>query len=148
MNIQNVGQLFTINRTETAKIATFESNSEPSPVQKNQISSIGNTSSYQYNIDMHNISPNEYNQLTRSGVTDLADPIIFPNGQVRLDGMQAEMGDVKTDYISQINQQIDYAKSIGDENTIQHLSERLSLVNDLHGKTVELKNNFLKNITA
>ena len=88
-------------------------------------------------IDMHNISPNEYNELVRSGHADLPVPILFPGGRVHLDGQQEEMGDVKMDYIAQIEQLIEYRQSIGDTDGANFLLNRLTVVEGLHGQEYE-----------
>ncbi|MCE9687645.1 hypothetical protein LZP73_15765 [Shewanella sp. AS16] len=85
-------------------------------------------------IDMHNISANEYNELVRSGITDLPVPLVLPGGRVQLDGQQSEMGEVKTDYIAQITQSIEFKKSIGDISGVDFLMKRLAQVEELHGK--------------
>ncbi|KZN62390.1 hypothetical protein N473_19245 [Pseudoalteromonas luteoviolacea CPMOR-1] len=89
-------------------------------------------------INMHNISPNEYNAMVRSGVADLAVPMVLPGGRIHLDGHQAEMGDVKTDYIGQIEQSIEFSESIGDIKNAEFLKNRLAIVKDLHGQSFML----------
>lgn len=84
-------------------------------------------------IDMHNISPNEYNELVRAGLAELPVPMLLPGGRVHLDGQQAEMGDVKMDYIAQIEQSMKYSQSIGDSEGVDFLRMRLSIVKELHG---------------
>ncbi|KZN44654.1 hypothetical protein [Pseudoalteromonas luteoviolacea] len=86
-------------------------------------------------IDMRNISPNEYNELVRSGVADLPVPMVLPGGRIYLDGRQADMGDVKTDYIGQIEQSIEFNQDIGDFDQIAFLKDRLAIVKGLHGQT-------------
>lgn len=88
-------------------------------------------------IDMHNISPNEYNELVRSGKADLPVPMLHPGGRVYLDGQQADMGDVKMDYIAQIEQAIKFSQSIGDEDGANFLLNRLTIVETLHGQEYE-----------
>jgi hypothetical protein len=88
-------------------------------------------------IDMHNISPNEYNELVRSGKADLPVPIPLPGGQFHIDGKQAEMGDVKMDYIAQIEQSIKYSQSIDDTDGADFLLNRLTIVEDLNGQEYE-----------
>ncbi|MDH3326447.1 MAG: hypothetical protein OEM38_07010 [Gammaproteobacteria bacterium] len=84
-------------------------------------------------IDMHDISPREYSELVRAGLADIPVPIIFPGGRVHLDGKQAEMADVKTDYIAQSKNSIELKKSIGDTSGADFLLSRLSVVEELHG---------------
>lgn len=102
----------------------------------------------EFNIDMHNITPNEYDALTKAGITDLATPIIFPGGRIHLDGKQAELGDVKADYIGQINNSIEAANFRGDTSSVKFLQERLEVVKELHGQTVLLPSKPFKNIVA
>ncbi len=88
-------------------------------------------------IDMHNISPNEYNELVRSGKADLPVPMLHPGGRVHLDGQQADRGDVKVDYIAQIEQEIKFSQSIGDTDGADFLLNRLTIVEALHGQEYE-----------
>lgn len=88
-------------------------------------------------IDMRNISPNEYNELVRAGLADLPVPMVLPGGRVHLDGQQELMADVKTDYIAQIEQSIEFSKSIDDKASVLFLQKRLAIVTELHGQEYE-----------
>lgn len=135
-----------------AEVAKSTSQKNSSSVSLSQltpkVSSIEDSNSYEFKIDMHNISPNEYDALTKAGITDLATPIIFPGGRVHLNGKQAEMADVKADYLAQIENSIEAAKSRGDTQSVEFFSERLKVVQELHGRTVTIQQNFLENLTA
>ncbi|NKC18419.1 MULTISPECIES: hypothetical protein [Pseudoalteromonas] len=130
MEIQGVGQIFATSGNNSNKLA--QSGLETDSAFSSSSSSV--ESQIEKRIDMHNISPNEYNMLVRAGVADLPIPMVLPNGRLYLDGQQGKMGDVRTDYIGQIEQSIKYSKSIGDVNQANFLENRLAIVKELHGK--------------
>lgn len=87
-------------------------------------------------IDMRNISPNEYSELVRAGITELPAPMLLPLGIFDLYGRRADLSDQKVDYLAQLEQSLMFNESIGDVKSAAFLRERLAIVNALHGKTV------------
>lgn len=133
MNIQGIRQ--TVAET-TGQILPARENKSVATTETSD-TNIGidiNKQSSQKRIDMRNISPNDYNELVRSGITDLPVPMVQPGGRLHLDGQQADMADIKTDYIDQIEQSIASKTRIGDLNGVDFLKERLDKVKALHGQ--------------
>ncbi|MCF2909800.1 hypothetical protein L1285_15850 [Pseudoalteromonas sp. DL2-H2.2] len=132
MNIQGMGQNFAVTNTNKYNTA---GKSQVSAYQQTDAVKTSSGGQAEQTIDMNSISPNQYNALVRSGVADLAVPMVLPGGRVHLDGQQAQMGDVKTDYIGQIKQSIEFSESIGDVGQVDFLKERLAVVRALHGQS-------------
>ncbi|MCF6441804.1 hypothetical protein L1077_20415 [Pseudoalteromonas luteoviolacea] len=132
MYIQGMGQSYAANEHFTAQnTSAIKANSQ----EAGTVASRDEVIKTEQRIDMRNISPNEYNELVRSGVADLPVPMVLPGGRIYLDGRQTEMGDVKTNYIGQIEQSIEFNQDIGDFGQVAFLKDRLAIVKGLHGQT-------------
>lgn len=131
MNIQGTGQINAATygtilpqreKVESSQMGATTGSSQKDSVQQSKV------------VDMHNISPNEYAELVRSGLAELPVPMVLPpGGRIYLDGDPTVLGNLKTDYIGQIENSMDFCQSICDHKMAEFYAGRLSIVKNLHG---------------
>ncbi|MDX8125677.1 hypothetical protein QLH52_00120 [Methylomonas sp. OY6] len=129
MNISNIGPSLAASRAVSGKTL-------PSPAIA-KIAEAADQSQAPRTVDMRRVSLNEINALIKSGVDGLLDVVPYiPTATINSSGA-GDAGDVKVDYLGQIEAQIEFQKSRHEDTAF--LEKVLSNVKRLDGMALPPK---------
>jgi hypothetical protein len=131
-------EISTIMQTVAIKNNQISEKIQQPLINKVTVNDSGNNSATKV-VNMRNVSLNEINELIKSGVDGLLDIVPYnPSQNVRYAGTD-NAGSIKIDYISHVENQIKFQKSIGGD--VAFLEKVLANIKEINGMEMPTKIN-------
>lgn len=130
MDISNIGQTLPASSVQSGK-------NVPHQAVLKATDSIDETSSPYRTVDMRNVSLNEINELIRSGVDGLLDVVPFIRPNIINQYGSEYAANVKVDFLSQIETDIEFKKSRGEDTAF--IEKVLENIQNIDGTKMPLK---------